>query len=108
VDPIVIAVGVIVGLAALYAAARRAITVAVLSVADGDLVVRTGGIAPRVLADLRDVVRRDKTAHGTVRIVKDRGRAKCEFSGTFPDAQAQRIRNVVGGLPLAKLVNVRR
>lgn len=95
-------------LAALYVSARRAITIAELSVENGGVRVVRGGIAPPVLADLRDVARRPPIADLRVRIVRASGRAEVQLIGRVSEEQAQRIRNVVGSVPLARLMNARR
>jgi hypothetical protein len=96
------------GLWLLYVASRRAITLVELEMRGGQLEVIRGGIAPRILADLRDVARAAPKANATVRIVRDRGLAKVEIDGQLDAGHAQRVRNVVGSLPLAKLANTRK
>ncbi|MCA9585206.1 MAG: DUF3634 family protein [Myxococcales bacterium] len=103
---VVIALGA--GLWLLYVASRRAITLVELEMRGGELEVLRGGIAPRVLADLRDVARAAPKADAKVRVVRDRGLAKVEIDGHLDAAHAQRVRNVIGSLPLAKLANARR
>jgi hypothetical protein len=97
----------IVAMALLWFAARGAITVCVAEVRDGRIEVTHGGIAPRVLADLGDVVARPRVKRATLRIVRSRGFADVEARGDLSEAQAQRVRNVIGSVPLAKLANVR-
>lgn len=92
---------------ALWVSTRAAITVCVLEITAGDVVVRTGGIAPRILADIRDVAARPRIAQATVRIVRARGHAALEVSGAIPPPQLQQLRNVVGSVPLATLANAR-
>jgi hypothetical protein len=92
-------------LAALYASARRAVTIAELTVDSGVVRVVRGGIAPPVLADLRDVAKAPPIKDLRIRIVRSSGRASVELRGQVPDPQAQRIRNVIGSVPLARLVN---
>lgn len=107
-DPLVfvlIAVGLI---AALYVAARRATTVADLAFERGQVRVVSGGIAPPVLADLRDVARTPPIESLRVRIVRASGRAELHFRGRVSASQEQRIRNVVGSVPLARLLNAHR
>ncbi len=99
---------VAIALVALWASARAAVTVCVLDVSSGEVMVRSGGVAPRVLADIGDVVARPKIARATLRIVRQRGRAALEVSGAVSPAQLQQLRNVVGSVPLAKLANARR
>jgi hypothetical protein len=104
----VIALAVALALAALWVSARSAITVCVLEITAGEVIVRTGGLAPRVLADLGDVAARPRIARATLRIVRERGRASLELKGDVPPAQLQQLRNVVGSVPLAALANARR
>ena len=104
---VAIAVCTAIALGILWYAAKGAITIAIAEVRDGKLELTHGAIAPRVLADMKDVVRRGKVAHGTVRVVKSRGAARVEASGDFGEAEIQQLRNVVGSVPLAKLVNAR-
>ena len=91
----------------LWRVARGAITICVAEVRDGRIEVTHGGIAPRVLADLGDVVARPRVERATLRILRSRGSAEVETSGDISVAQAQRVRNVIGSVPLAKLINAR-
>jgi Protein of unknown function (DUF3634) len=98
---------VAIGLVALYLSARAAITVCVLDVVAGQVFVRRGGLASRIRTDIEDVVARPKVERATLRIVRDRGSAVLEVKGTVSAAQRQQLRNVVGSVPLAKLMNAR-
>ena len=99
---------VAVALVALWVSARAATTVCVLDITAGDVVVRSGGLAPRILTDIGDAASRPRIERATLRILRERGRAALEVNGAVPDAQLQQLRNVVGSVPLAKLVNARR
>jgi hypothetical protein len=101
------AAAVAIGLVALYLSARTAITVCVLEVVAGKVFVRRGGLAARIRADIEDVVVRPKIERATLRILRDRGSAVLEVKGAVSAAQRQQLRNVVGSVPLAKLVNAR-
>jgi hypothetical protein len=92
---------------ALYVAARRAITIAELVFEDGKVLVARGGIAPPILGDLRDVARSMPPARLRVRVLRERGRANVRFLDSVRDPDAQRIRNVLGSVPLARLMNAR-
>lgn len=105
---IVIALVVVVALLALRESARAAVTVCVVDVRDGKVRVVRGGIAPRVLADIEDVVGRPKIRRATLRIVRSGAHARLEVKGGVDEMQRQRLRNVVGTVPLAKLGNTRR
>jgi len=87
----------------LWFAARRATTVCVLEIRDGRVEVASGGIAPGVLADIGDVVRRPRTQRATVRITREGGRAALAMHGDLSPAQQQQLRNVVGTVPLQRL-----
>ncbi len=97
-----------IALAALWWRAREAITICVIEVARGKAKLARGGIAPRVLADIGDVVKRPRIERATIRVVRNRDHAKVEVRGAVSDAQVQQLRNVIGSVPLAKLVNARR
>ena len=92
----------------LYWAARNAVTICVIEVERGKLRVKRGGIAARVLVDVGDVVRRPRVKRATIRIVRERGFARLHVRGDLRDVQMQQLRNVIGSVPLAKLVNARR
>ena len=101
-------IGVVaIALIVLYGAARAAITVCVLDVVAGKVFVRRGGLAPRIRADIEDVVSRPQIARATLRIERARGAAVLKVRGAVSEAQRQQLRNVVGSLPLAKLANGR-
>jgi Protein of unknown function (DUF3634) len=97
----------IIAAALLWFAARSAITVCIAEIRDGKLQVTHGGIAPRVLADVADVVARPRVERATLRIVRARGRAEIEVEGEMSANQLQQVRNVIGSVPLAKLANAR-
>ena len=103
----IIGIAVIGLIALLWFAARSAITVCVAEIRDGKLEVTHGGLAPRVLADLRDVVVRPRVERATLRVLRARGRAELETKGDLTAAQLQQLRNVIGSVPLAKLENAR-
>ncbi len=105
---VVVVVALFVLLAILWIAARNATTICVLEIDRGKVAMTRGAIIQRVLTDIGDVVRRPKVTRATVRIVRSRGHAVLEMKGDLSDAQKQQLRNVVGSIPLAKLVNARR
>ena len=97
----------IVALVLLWFAARTAITLCIAEVREGKVQVTHGGVAPRILADLADVVARPRVERATLRILRSRGRAEIEIEGDLSAAQIQQARNVIGSVPLAKLANAR-
>ena len=103
------ALGVAIGLWLVWSSCfALAITIAVAEVRDGNLELTRGGLAPRVLGDLRDVVSRPKVKSATLRIVRAKQRARVEVRGEMSEQQAQRVRNVIGNVPLPQLVKARR
>jgi hypothetical protein len=102
------AIGVAVLLLLVWASSRNAITIAVAEVQDGKLEVTRGGLSPRVVGDLRDVVSRPKVKSATLRILRQKDRARIEVHGEISEQQVQRLRNVVGNVPVAQLVRAGR
>lgn len=94
-------------LAALYVASLRATTIVDLVIERGNVRVVRGGVAPPILADLRDIARSPAIAEGHIRVTRASGRAEVHLRGTIDERQAQRIRNVIGSVPLARLINAR-
>src|SRR5262249_18700748 len=94
---------VLFALVVLWAAARAAITVCVAEVKNGKLIVTRGALAPRVLDDLRDIVKRPRVRSATLRVVRAKDKARIEVRGNVGEAQLQRLRNVIGNTPLAQL-----
>jgi hypothetical protein len=103
-----VALALAVALTALWFAARAATTVCVLAIDKGKLRVVSGALAPRVLDDVRDIVRRPKVAWATIRIVRAKEHARIEAKGELTKDQLQQLRNVIGSVPLAKLAGVRK
>ena len=97
--------GMALALVLLWLASRAAITVCLAQVRDGKLEITRGWIAPRVLGDMRDVVKKPRVKRATIRVVRSRDRARVEASGDLSDAQVQRLRNVIGTRSLAELTN---
>ena len=102
------AIGVAIGLLAVWLSSRAAITIAVAEIRDGKLELTRGAISPRVLGDLRDVASRPRIESATLRIVRQKDRARVEVRGRVSEQQVQRLRNVIGNVPVAQLVRSRR
>jgi hypothetical protein len=102
------ALGIAIGLVLVWANARAAITIAVAEIKDGKLELTRGGLSPRVLGDLRDVVSRPRVKSATMRIVRAKDRARVDVHGEVSEQQLQRLRNVVGNVPIAQLVRTKR
>ena len=96
------------GMTVLWFATRAAITVFIAEIERGKLRIVRGGISPRILDDVKDVVKRGRVKAATMRIVRSRGRAHVELKGDILPEVTQQLRNVVGSVPFAKLVNARK
>jgi hypothetical protein len=94
-----------VALAALWWSARAALTIAVLDVRNGAIRRVRGGLSPGVLADVADVLAKPPVARGRVRIMRDAGVARVEIRGEIGPEHAQRLRNVIGNVPLVRLAS---
>jgi hypothetical protein len=108
VNLVFIALAVFAALAALLVASRNATTICVVECTAGVVTVRRGAIAEGILSDLGDVLRRPVIHHATIRISRSQGRAEVSVRGDVSEAQRQQLRNVVGRVPLAKLMTSRR
>ncbi len=102
------AVATCVGLFALWLSARRAITVCVLEVSSGKVHVTQGGLSPRIMSDIEDVVRRPKVKSATIRVYRDRELARVDASGSLTPDQRQQLLNIVGNTPVSRLVGGKR
>ncbi len=105
---IAFAAATFIGLLALWLSARKAITICVLEVVGGEVQVSEGALGPRVLSDVRDVVKRPRVKSATIRIVRARDFAKLDARGSLTEEQLQQLRNIVGNVPIAKLLGERR
>jgi hypothetical protein len=102
------AIGLAILLLLVWSRSRAAITLAVAEIRQGKVEITRGGLAPRVLGDLRDIASRPRIDSATLRIVRARDRARVEIRGAVSDVQTQRIRNVIGNVPVAQLVKASR
>ena len=102
------AIGVAIGLLALWSSSRAAITIAVAEIRDGKLELTRGGLSPRVLGDLRDIASRPRIQSAQVRVLRQKDRARVEVHGKVSEQQVQRIRNVIGNVPVAQLIRADR
>lgn len=94
-------------LLALWMSARAALTICVLDVRKGVTRRVRGRLSPGVLADLQDVLAKPPVERARLRIVRQAGAARLELRGDVPEGQRQRLRNVIGIVPLAKLARGR-
>lgn len=102
------AIGVAIGLALVWANARAAITIAVLEIERGVVRVTRGGLAARILGDVRDIAARPPIPSATIRVIRAKDHARLEIHGDVPSAQVQRLRNVIGSIALAQLARAPR
>ena len=78
-----------------------------LRVESGRVVSARGRISAGLLGDVRDVVA-GSTSSGTIVALRAAERARVVLRGSFSPEVGQRLRNVVGALPLAKILNAPR
>ena len=98
-----LAVVVLLGLGLLLWASR-ARELFCLSVRAGRVLVVRGRIPPAVLAAIRDVVAAPPAVEdATLRAVLEENGARLVVTGTIDEGRAQRLRNVFGIFPVAKL-----
>ena len=98
---------VVLALVALVWAAGRARVLCELAVRNGRLLLMRGSLPTSALEALADVVARDGSRSGVIRVLRDGERARLEGVGLGPDA-LQRARNVVGTYSLTRLKNAPR
>jgi hypothetical protein len=104
-DILVVTLVVFGALGLLFAASRNATTLCLLEISNGAATVARGSLPSGLLSDVRDVVRRPAVGHASVRIVRRAGRAEVVATGDLSDAQKQQLRNIIGRVPLAKLMS---
>jgi hypothetical protein len=75
----------------------------VVSVRDGRALVVRGRIPPGLLADIRAVVARPPVRRATIKAVAGEHNARLVCSGDLDEGRAQRLRNVFGVRPTARL-----
>lgn len=86
----------------LVRAISRGTELFVLRVKDGQCRFVRGRIPPALLRDLSDVLASSKSS-GLLRAVQERGTAVWITQGEFDPGTLQRLRNVLGSYPLAKI-----
>jgi hypothetical protein len=84
-------------------AAGRARELCVLSVRRGRVLPMRGALPASLLEAMADVVARERVERASVRVLRDGERARLEATGLSPEA-LQRLRNVLGTYPLARLL----
>ena len=85
----------------------RTLTIFHLSVRGREVLVVRGRIPPPLLDEIREIARIKRTLRGTIRAVKDGGLARIACSGGIDPDTEQRLRNVLGRFPIAKLRSAR-
>lgn len=100
-DLVVGAVAFSVALGALAWASRRALEVLVLEVREGDIVRRRGRASAELLREIGDVVERSRPT-GRIVLRLEGGRVMVRTTG-IDETTTQRLRNVVGRFPTARL-----
>ena len=88
---------------AVIVAVERARTLAVLRFEAGRVVVARGRVAPRVLAEVRDVAARNRLGRGQVTLRREGGALSVELREVGDPRAAQQLRNVLGRFRLAEV-----
>lgn len=86
------------------ALARRALVLCELRADGGGLDVARGNLPPATLEDLRDVAEAARLDGLRIRVLRGSDRARVEVRGSIDPGALQRLRNVVGNVPLSQLV----
>ncbi|MDZ4772206.1 MAG: DUF3634 family protein [Planctomycetota bacterium] len=100
---LIVALIVVVSIGVLKWASRRALTICELRADGGETKVVRGGVTPSVMRDLREVVERAELDRVRIFVMRDRDGARVEVKGAIETHVLQRIRNVVGSVPFARL-----
>ena len=74
-----------------------------LELRDGRLTLKRGRIPPRLLDDFRDVLTGSRARRAVIRAVTWDRLPRLEVRGELTEDELQRLRNVLGTYPLAKL-----
>lgn len=82
---------------------HRANELFVAEVRKGRVHLRRGRAPAALLSDLQDVVQSPRVVSAKIRVVSEDGRPRAFAQGQLSEAHAQRIRNVVGTWPVAKI-----
>jgi len=83
--------------------ARRARTLFELEFRDGELTRAFGHLPPSLLDDIVDIEPGPQSGRLVIRCVIDQGHARIVPQGIVTEESLQRLRNVVGRWPLARL-----
>ncbi len=93
----------VVVLAPLALAIARGNELFVIEVSDGELRFKRGRIPPRLLDEIRDVVKLSKLQHATIRVVVNDARPRLEPHAALSEGTAQQLRNVIAQFKTAQI-----
>jgi hypothetical protein len=82
---------------------RRAASLFVIRVRDGDATLRRGRIPPPLLSDIKDIMKRSGSGHAEVHCTVSGGAPSLSLRGEVSADVAQQLRNVVGRYSVAAL-----
>lgn len=110
-DPNSLAIALVLCAAAVYAVVRYVLpavgiggeTLFVLHVRNGRVSTARGKPPARLVHDFEDVVQKPPVKHATITVKVDGPRARLTATGTIDEGRLQRLRNVLGLYPLARL-----
>lgn len=110
-DPNALAIAIVLFAAAVYAVVRYVLPAVgiggevlfVLDVRNGRVSAARGKPPARLVQDFEDVVGKPPVKRATLTITVDGPRARLTARGTLDEGRLQRLRNVLGLYPLARL-----
>jgi hypothetical protein len=106
--PLILPILLLLGMIPLVLGLMRANELFALRARDGVVTVLRGRIPPRLLSDIRDIMKRPPLVPAKIRIVVEDSAPRVYVEGELSDAQKQRLRNVVSTWPVAKIRNAPR
>lgn len=108
-DPNTLAIALVLAVAVAYAIFRYGLpglgtsALFVLEVKNGRVSTARGKPPVRLVQDVQDVVAKPPVKRATIYVHADGPRARLTVRGTVDEGRVQRLRNVLGLYPLAKL-----
>jgi hypothetical protein len=84
-------------------AARRATELFAVRIQNGRATHLRGRIPPALFTEIADIAARPPIERATLRAVLHGGTPALDIAGPVSEAQAQRLRNVLGRFPLARI-----
>jgi hypothetical protein len=103
--PLAIALLLLLALIPLVVSLMRANELFFLRITNGAVRVRRGRLPQQLLEDIGDVIKDPPVPSGSLRGVSEDGRVRLYPDADLTEEQKQRLRNVIGQWPIAKVRN---